>query len=508
MAEEIIKPVSPNVESAPGGAGLETQLPGQATTVTAIAEAGGGLGGENLIQADIDEAIFQFDGADTPLLDLTLKAKTIPVDSAEVDHCMIDKKVAFVETNAVVNEGDEERFILPLPSAERRIPQRYGTLLVNGVDGYDNSGAKKTPGRPLMLFVVGRDVSGNLLVTAINGKKGQPKDAACKTPAIPAGTKITLMGNAMSETQKIVDPSSILPVFRRLFLQKRGMNRIVSDYFESQAKRIPFSDAVMAEDAIRNYKIEGNRTALGGRQGKITVEVEGMGPETIYFTEGLRWQIVRILKAKNSWTIEKIISLAKMYYTGEDKPKVPGTMLCGKNMLEGIQCIDFSKHPEVKIEVKTNHLGWSITSLHTVFGDIHLKHEPAFDAMGWSNSAMLLSHDRIVRYQRKADSSFNEEVEGREAKRSGIISWEGYGLKGTCHIWIDGEGEALGADEGAVSYVQWESDKAPTGSDLVEGLVYYLIVDCPGIHATAQNGQTWQYKGGKWSEFTGSIYGG
>lgn len=83
--------------------------------------------------------------------------------------------------------------------------------------------------------------------------------------------------------------------------------------------------------------------------------------------------------------------------------------------------------------------------------------------------------------------------------------WDGLALKGACHIWIDGEGEK--ANAGATTYTIWESEEAPAGADLVEGRVYLLTQDCPGINAAAQNGQMWQYKGetGGWVEFTGEI---
>ena len=51
--------------------------------------------------------------------------------------------------------------------------------------------------------------------------------------------------------------------------------------------------------------------------------------------------------------------MMKMYYTGQDVPS-SCIMLCGKNFLENIQCIDFSKHPEANLEAHRNEkLGWA-----------------------------------------------------------------------------------------------------------------------------------------------------
>ena len=204
-----------------------------------------------------------------------------------------------------------------------------------------------------------------------------------------------------------------------------------------------------------------------------------------------------------------------MYFTGEDVPKT-ALLLAGKNLLEELQCIDFSKHKEIQIITKTNPIGWTVTSIHTVFGDIDIKREPTLDTLGYSNSGALIGEDRLVHYVYSQQHEFNDRVEGEEATRKGIVVWDGLALKGACHIWIDGEGEK--ANAGSTTYTIWDSEEAPTGADLVEGRVYLLTVDCPGINTAAQNGQMWQCTKvtttgsgdtakttATWAEFTGEI---
>ena len=356
-----------------------------------------------------------------------------------------------------------------------------------------------------MLFVTGRDTTtDNPVVRAVNGPKANETDAFCTTPAIPAGSKVKLLANAMYETQKEVDPDLIVPRPSTVYLQKRGMNQVVSDYFEAQKKHIPFTQSLLAEQAILNFKRAGNRTLWTGIKGKLPVKVPKLGEQMVYFTEGIRWQFKRELQHARTWTYEKLIALAKMYFTGEDVPKT-ALLLAGKNLLEELQCIDFSKHKEIQIVTKTNPVGWTVTSIHTVFGDIDIKREPTLDTLGYSNSGALIGEDRLVHYIYSQQHEFNDRVEGEEATRKGIVVWDGLALKGACHIWIDGEGEK--ANAGATTYTIWESEEAPVGADLVEGRVYLLTQDCLGINAAAQNGQMWQYKGetGGWVEFTGEI---
>ena len=490
------------VPTSPGTAGVQSQAPGQATTVSTVAGATGGIAPGNLVETDIDDQLFRFQSEDTALMSLMLKAKKVKVNSPEVEHFMIDEQRSSLTTDTAVAASSKAQFVLPLAASDQNIPRDYHTLLVPDVDGYAPDGKTVTPGKSLMLFVTGRDTTtDNPVVRAVNGPKTNETDAFC---TIPAGSKVKLLANAMYETQKEVDPDLIVPRPSIVYLQKRGMNQVVSDYFEAQKKHIPFTQSLIAEQAILNFKRAGNRTLWTGIKGKLPVKVPKLGEQMVYFTEGIRWQFKRELQHAGTWTYEKLIALAKMYFTGEDVPKT-ALLLAGKNLLEELQCIDFSKHKEIQIVTKTNPIGWTVTSIHTVFGDIDIKREPTLDTLGYSNSGALIGEDRLVHYIYSQQHEFNDRVEGEEATRKGIVVWDGLALKGACHIWIDGEGEK--ANAGATTYTIWESKEAPVGADLVEGRVYLLTQDCPGINAAAQNGQMWQYKGetGGWVEFTGEI---
>lgn len=488
-----------------GRSGLNTQVPGQPATVSAAAEATGGINAGSFIDSDIDAELFSFNSDDTPLMNLMLRAKRVKVNSPEVDHFMIDEPRSCVETVKDLTGGASQG-ILPLGSVDQSLPRPYTTLLLPDVNGFDDAGMHATPGVPMMLFVTGIDTaSNNPIVRAVNGEKSTPTDDMCIMPDIPAGTRCVILSNSLYETQKQVDPELIVPQPTRIYLQKRGMNQVVSDYFESQRKRIPFTKAVLAEQAIANFKVRGNRTLWGGRPGKFKVNVPGMGMQTVYCTEGIRWQFKRELQHQGTWTVEKIIALAKMFFTGEDVPKT-ALLLAGKNLLEQIQCIDYSKHPEIQITTKTNSVGWTVTNFHTVFGDIEIKREPTLDRMGWSNSGALIGENRLVHYVYSAEHSFSDRVEGQEATRNGILIWDALALKGSCHIWIDGEG----SDEKstALRYEIWESDEAPEVGEK-SGVIYYLLCDCPGINRNARTGQMWEAtKSGNdtvWARHTGDL---
>lgn len=152
---------------------------------------------------------------------------------------------------------------------------------------------------------------------------------------------------------------------------------------------------------------------------------------------------------------------------------------------------------------KTNPIGWTVTSIHTVFGDIDIKREPTLDTLGWSNSGALIGEDRLVHYMYSQQHEFNDRVDGEEATRKGIVTWDGLGLKGACHIWIDGDSSIGTEAEGVTRYALWDSETAPT--DAMEGTLYLLTSDCPGISANAKSGQIWKKEGDKWIRFTGEL---
>ena len=473
-----------------GTAGLPTQVPGQPATVSGAAEATGGINAGNFIDVAIDEELFKFNSDDTPLMNLMLKAKRVKVDSPEVDHYMIDEPVSSFVTTERVTASGKTQDILPLDPEDQNIPRPYTTLLVPDVDGYDALGRRSTPGRPLMLFVIDHDsATGNPIVRPVNGLRRNDTDEFSSLPEIPKGSRVIILANSLYETQKEVDPDLIVPQPTRIFLQKRGMNQVVSDYFDAQKKRIPFSKAIIAEQAIANFKVRGNRTLWAGRPGKFKMNVPKMGMQYVYNTEGLRWQFKKELQHSGKWTVESVIALAKMFFTGEDVPKT-ALLLAGKNLLEAIQCIDYSKHPEIQITTKVNSVGWTVTNFHTVFGDIEIKREPTLDRLGWSNSGALIGEDRIVHYVYSAEHNFSDRIEGEEATRSGILIWDAIALKGSCHIWIDGEENAEAMD-GISRFLFWDSEEAPETLGTSKG--YYLLCDCPGIDTNARAGQVWYY---------------
>lgn len=504
MAEATVVTVGSGEPSAqPGAAGLETQIPGQATTVSAVAEATGGVGGEGIVQPDIDDDIFLIGTDETVLDGLMRKAKKkMAVTGFEVDHYLIDERKSYAATTKVYNAAQEEQASVEVAAGDRNLFQDYGTVLAKGVNGYTQDGKTAIEGSDLMLFVVGKDSSKNPILMAVNGPKTNPTDEFCTLPTIPQGTKLIFLANACAETQKFVAPNVVVPTPQRVYLQKMILNQIASEYFDKQKKRIPFAESTIAEAVIKEFRRECNRTLWIGRKSKFRVDRGKMGMQYVYTTEGLRWQFVRQYDHTGPWTFEEIIALAKLKFTGQNCSK-KAFWLMGKNQLEAIQNIDFTKHKDITMTGDTVW-GFEVTKLHTVFGDFYLKHEPTLDYLEYQNSGGIIDMEGLVRYYIKNEETSTEDVEGEEAKRKCIISINALALKGTSHIWVNGE-EGASDLNGALRIKTWDNaSEAP--SDPVLNDTYYLLQACTGINAGSKAGEIYQWNGSAWVKYDGTIY--
>lgn len=505
LAADATVPVTkdPSPKPSPGQAGVETQLPGQPTTVSGVAEATGGVGGDGLVQPDIDEQITLI-GTDEFVLDgLMRRAKRkVKVTGYEVDHYIIDEQKASVFTKAEYTGSNQKQGVIKLESEDQELFQEYGTILVKGVDGYDEKGTTPIAGTDLMLYIVGKDSSNDPICRAINGPKSSPTDEYCNMPTIPEGTELVILSNALAETQKEVAPDIIIPTPKRVFLQKTAMNQIVSDYFDAQKKRIEFQQATIAEAALKQYRRKNNRTLWVGRKGKFRLDRGKMGMQYVYFTEGVRWQFKREWEHKGAWTFEDIIALAKMKFTGQDCSK-EAMWLMGRDQLEQIQNIDFTKHKDISMTSK-EVWGFACTQLHTVFGDFYLKHEPTLDYIGYSNSGGIFDLNGLVRYYIKNEEKSSETIEGEEAKRDAVISINALALKGYSHIWVNGD-ESNDGLTGVTIVVEWNNaSEAPEEPKMNQ--VFYLKQACTGINASSKAGEFWRWDGEAWVQYKGEIY--
>ena len=413
-------------KAAAGQTGEVKSIVGGATTISNVSET------SDIIEADVDEDIVQI-ASDESIID-TIKRKVkrqVRVNSFEVDHYLIDEKPATVKLSKAISAASASA-TLELAEGTDLVEPYYTLVALNqkGANGVEN----------LELVCVGKSADGYPIVKAANGEKTNSTDAFGKVPIMAEGTEFALCASAAYETQKFIAPSTVVPVPEKMFLQKQLCNRIVSDYFEAQKKRVPFKDAVIAEAILRQFRLESCRTAWIGAGAKFKVKAlnASLGDQWAYTSKGIRWQFKRnhsINLAKDEkLSFDHIIEMAKEKFTKYASSK-SATFLVGKDLLGAIQKIDMEKHKDVTMTEGTTW-GVKCTKLVTVFGTINLVHDATLDRLGMNWQGGLIDEEGLVRYYMKNEDAKTEDVEGEEAKRQVVMTIDCLCLKGYSHMWV------------------------------------------------------------------------
>lgn len=504
-ADDIVQVVNSGTpQAAPGRDGLATQLNGEATTVSNASEA------SDIIEADIDEGIVQI-ASDESVID-TIKRRVkrqVRVNSFEVDHYMIDEKRVKAHTSAVYTGIKATRAELTFADvADRKIFQEYYTAICKGVPGYDPTGQIELPGTDLMLFIVGRNNTSEApVVMAVNGPKTNSTDEYCTVPTIPAGTEVVLLASAGYETQKFIAPNTIVPVPERVYLQKQLCNNITSDYFKNQKKKIQFSENLINEALIRQFRLESCRTAWVGQPGKFKVQAmdSSLGYQWDYFSKGLRWQFKRQYDLASTITFADLLNLSMVKFTGYNCSK-KAIWLLGRQLLNDIQKIEFGLYKNISVDgsAKNETFGFSVNRIHTAFGDIDLIHDPMLDTLGYTNCGALIDEAGLVRYYMKDESSQKEKVYGEEAKRDVVMTIDCLCLKGYSHIWVNGAGAT--AEYGVVAKISSQAT-LPANPSVNEVVVLTKAVAASSTtgNVAFKEGDIVQYDGSVWKIFDGSY---
>ena len=485
-----------------GIAGLATQGPGSATTVSNVSEM------SDLVEADIDEKIIAV-ASDESVIDTVKRRikRKVDVTSFEVDHYMIDEKRSKAYTNATYTGIKATRAEIPFSTTgDRKIFQEYYTAICKGVNGYDPTGQIELPGVDLMLFFVGKnDTTEAPIAMAVNGPKVNATDEYCVVPTIPAGTEVILLSSAAYETQKFISPSTVVPVPERVYLQKQLCNSIVSDYFKAQKKRMKFSESQIAEAILRQFRLESCRTAWVGQPGKFKVQAmdPSMGYQWDYFSKGLRWQFKRQYDLSSTITFADLINLSMVKFTGFNCSR-KAVWFLGKQLLNDIQKIDLTLHKNITVK-DDNVWGVACTRIHTVFGDIALVHDPTLDALGYSHCGGLIDENGLVRYCMKNENVETERVEGEEAKREVVMTIDCLCLKGYSHIWVNGAAAKSDIPGAAKVTSSATLPASPNTNDVV-------VLTADVMHTVGGEQKVWftagtvvTYTGSTWVEYTGEI---
>ena len=156
------------------------------------------------------------------------------------------------------------------------------TIIFPEIMGYQEDGLTRETLKPLMVRVVGRDVSLNPIVIAVNGKKNPNQGNRWDLPAIPAGATMLRLGRAAGE--KDVETASYyqLPEASEQYCQRyimqaeesviERMSQKVVDWDFSKQERVAMDDmrdgiersGLFGIKSVGRYGTNGNVYTTGG----------------------------------------------------------------------------------------------------------------------------------------------------------------------------------------------------------------------------------------------------
>ena len=506
MAEVTV--AAPGAGATPGTDGLNTQMDGQGTSVSAIENSGEG---SEVIENDLDTEISKFRTDFFPLDTIMRRAvRTVNVSNYKVDAFNIDAQRIKAQTTTQHTESvSKKRITLPIEDTDATVFQVYDTINVSGVHGYEEDGVTEKPSEELMLYVVDVDGSSNLpIVIAINGKKQTPSDVECYIPTIPEGTMLYNMGNAGSESQLYCPPSNKVPVPKTVYLQKRMSNTKFTTYFDMVKKKISWEKADIIEAALWEFRRKCEISYLKGAK-RCILQRDSQNPtrgaENVYFSEGIVWSIKKSYEYNVAqFLMDDFLAITKMAFTGHNGSK-NAIVLCGKNLLERMLKIDVKRYSGIAMQTTTKW-GIKLSAYESSFGNLNIVHMPILDEIGMEDMGMVLDLDMLSRFKLEEKSKkLDQSVNGEDAERNVTIMTDAPVLKGFNHMLIvPSSVHSPGYSAGTIKV----ASAATLPDNPSEGDCVYLTAS---VGQTETNdafvaGQIAQWNGVKWVKYEGDMY--
>ena len=480
------KPLDNATPDAPG-MGIDQQ--GHAATGSTVEQA-------ELDDDKIDEYIMKYQAHKYALdTDFRKLARRVPVRTKHPRHPVIGEAILEAKLKSAISNSSEKAHdvTLPLYANDVKIFQESTTIRVFGETGYDDKG--ESNGKPLMLYVISNS-AGTVKVVAINGPLNQGETYV---PDIASGTKIRAMATAMSESEVEVAPDNFLPQWRQAYLQKKVCAITKTQFYEKMKKEAAFGGQMVKDAILDTFRRKCTSTLLIGQPGVITKSSPKYGEEYCYFQEGIVTQLQNTYEFTGKPTIEDLVALTRIAFTKYSKSNV-AQVYCGSQFLESLEVIDFSSHPEMKMETKRDDLNVVVKSLTSNFGTLEFKLEFSLDENGMANNAILLPMNEAIHYEYEntsisVDHSKGEGGEVRQASTDYVINDDCLMLTGLNSIFIGADVSAAGSRSGDNQKQIISVSELPS-SGQSETAIYYLTED-DGTHRIG----TYKYVSSDWAPY-------
>lgn len=505
-------PVDPdeNNRQAPGGDTAGQELTGTQATATQIREGG-------LEEQEREQDIVVLRPHKVPLLTIMSRvAKKRSVTNYSIKHARVGGETIDGKTTAAIAAGDTIKLTKSNFSGNLMVFRKYDLISVPSMGGFKPGSQTEHNGEFLTLEVVERDKTGVTLCSingpaAVAGQTGEEYDYQT-VPAIPAGTYLMGMWNAMSETQLLVTPDNFQPREREVYVQKHGWNVEFSEEFEVAMKKYPVKVANLLEDAMVK---DGMRTERGywmSPMAKRKRMNERGVVEDVFYSEGLVTQIPNFYAIGNEFFLSDLIAINKLQFT-DFATSNRAFAFCGKNFIERLENINPGKNREIHFE-NASEFDLTFKRFKDTFGTVNYIWDQTLDFMGFSDYGFVLDMDNAVHYlKEKKRSRTNDNSKGAGEINLSKTHWEfsadALALKGYNSIIVGPENNMFTMqNQGIINYII-SSNVLPDAAHSAVNMKIALTSDYVLNNVTYEKGNVYicsakTAQGVTWTLYTGT----
>ena len=493
VAADVVETDKTTFEGTADDKGLSTQLDGKAATATHATETG-------FEEDEIEQKIAVFRPYRFPLeYDIIKNAQQVAVKSYHPIHYRSgsNELEAVVGTADITGAKGSNGFTYSLTRSniasgiECLTP--YSTVYATKAKGYNDEGVEDGE---LCLFVTNVTDEAVTLI-ALN--------AGTQEPVLPKGSKLILGTTAGYEAQMVVEPDNYQPVPVEVYLQKKLSNIVFTDEWMEQAKKVPFIEKDIRQNALFNFKRKNARTHWLGVKKRITVKApNNLGEQHVYFEEGVLRQIPMVFAYKDgALEFKDLNTIAKMQFA-KHSANNEARVYCGKNAIEALLNIDMTIHKEVKFEDVTE-AGMTIRKWKNNFGTLEFVHDPTLDDIGKEDYMAVIDIKNAVRYVKRDQRTDKQDMkkgtgEVQEAQREIFSTIDCLALKGYNAILVGPQSQL---DEMvALSGYGYECKEAATlSANDPDGTIVILTANAGGFNT----GDIVVKYNGEWKIYNGDI---
>ena len=466
------------------------------------------LRGGDLAEEEFDEVIAKFRPFLFPLdTDIRKQAKTKQVSGYEISHVQSGSSVLDCETTGEIAGGEQITLTKSNISGKVAMFPAFSTILVQGVAGYAKGSTSKKQGH-LVLYVVSNDGT-NVVCEALNGpaKVSGDLEGGMTTPTIPAGTTLSCMANACSESQMIVSPDNFQPRTKKVYLQKKVLNTVFTDQFKKQVKKFPFFVEDVKSEALYNFRRKAARSAWLSTPAKFTVVDPKMGEELVYTQEGILNQLTMLLGAADEYDLKLLTAISMLMFT-ENASGNTARAYCGKNAIKRILHLkEVKTYKELGFESYTE-LGIEVHAYKDNFGKVEFVYDPTLDDLGYADFMVVVDIKNARRYVHTENKEYTINMkegagENREAERNVTIQADAIALKGYNSLLVGPSGmlESMNVADAATN-VELVSVVPENPSD---GQLIFLTAANEALSLEADKAYRWDAATSKWVAYTGAV---